>query len=369
MRYIFSDSSMMQGSFSMKTTNRSSRHGFTLIELLVVIAIIAVLIALLLPAVQAAREAARRSQCINNLKQIGLALHNYHSSFGSFPMGTTAAIAYVGSAPTTWGTWSAQAQMLGYLEQQPMYSAINFSINNWQGLGATINSTVWNTKIASFLCPSDAKAGTNTSYSNSNNNYFGSMGTTTNASATVSTGIFANTSVYSIQAITDGTSNTIAFAEAVVGDNVHFTKFRDGLDSGTAATVPVAPATTYDAFTYQPGVLADLQTCTTWFNTQTNNSSEDKGWRWASGSPGLTVFNTIVPPSSVNYPWSGCRFGCTGCGVDFANYVNCNSNHPGGCNVLFGDGSVRFIKSTIAMNTWWSLGTKERGEVISSDSY
>jgi prepilin-type N-terminal cleavage/methylation domain-containing protein/prepilin-type processing-associated H-X9-DG protein len=359
----------MQRKLSMKNMSRLRRRGFTLIELLVVIAIIAVLIALLLPAVQAAREAARRAQCINNLKQIGLGLHNYHSSFGSFPMGTTLAIAYVGSAPTDWGTWSAQAQMLGYLEQQPVYNAINFSINNWQGLGGTINSTVWNTKIASFLCPSDAKAGTVTSYSSSNNNYYGSMGTTTDPWHTTSTGIFANYTVYSIQSITDGTSNTVGFAEAVVGDQIHFTPYRDGLAAAAAQPVPVAPATLYDASTNQSGVLTDLQTCTGWWNTKTNNASEDKGYRWASGSPGITVFNTIVPPSSTTYQWGSCRYACAGCGADFANYVNCNSLHPGGCNVLLCDGSVKFIKSSIAISTWWAIGTKENGEVISSDSY
>src|SRR4051795_7219477 len=103
-----------------------TRRGFTLIELLVVIAIIAVLIALLLPAVQAAREAARRSQCINNLKQLGLGLHNYHQALGVFPLGNAVAYSDPG-VQTEWGTWSAQAFLLPYMEQQPIYNSMNFA--------------------------------------------------------------------------------------------------------------------------------------------------------------------------------------------------------------------------------------------------
>ena len=141
------------------------RRGFTLIELLVVIAIIAVLIALLLPAVQAAREAARRAQCVNNLKQIGLALHNYHSTTDVFPLSNT--VAWASSSPSDanqgWGTWSAQALMLPYMEQQPLYNSINFNYTCWWGNGnntnGQINSTVFNTLIKTYTCPSDGKAG------------------------------------------------------------------------------------------------------------------------------------------------------------------------------------------------------------------
>ena len=108
--------------------NSSSRRGFTLIELLVVIAIIAVLISLLLPAVQSAREAARRAQCTNNLKQIGLAIHNYHTANDVFPLGTSLQPTDTAGDPGVWASWSAQALMLGYLEQTPLYNAINF---NW----------------------------------------------------------------------------------------------------------------------------------------------------------------------------------------------------------------------------------------------
>ena len=159
-----------------------TRRGFTLIELLVVIAIIAVLIALLLPAVQAAREAARRAQCTNNLKQIGLALHNYHTANSSFPLGGTYA-AYTPGYNINWGTWSAQALMLGYLEQQPLYNGANFNwaVGTYGGWG--INSTVSSAIINAFICPSDGLSPLNPQgqiWDGATNNYLASMGTSIN---------------------------------------------------------------------------------------------------------------------------------------------------------------------------------------------
>src|SRR5262249_6085402 len=152
-----------------------SRSGFTLIELLVVIAIIAVLIALLLPAVQAAREAARRAQCVNNMKQIGLALHNYHTSINTFPMGMSLAWVSQSGYYADWTDWSAHALLLGYLEQQPLYNAANFkqACCFADGIADSYNSTVYLTRISGFLCPSDGQAGVQNI-----NSYFGSIGTT-----------------------------------------------------------------------------------------------------------------------------------------------------------------------------------------------
>src|SRR5262249_10886223 len=140
---------------------RHRRPGFTLIELLVVIAIIAVLIALLLPAVQAAREAARRAQCVNNLKQIGIAVHNYHSAVGSLPPGQLEG--------NDWMDYSAHTYLLPCLEQQALYNAINFadvyvapfSQNQGAYWKSTWNATVWGTKVNGFLCPSDVDRLTN----------------------------------------------------------------------------------------------------------------------------------------------------------------------------------------------------------------
>jgi prepilin-type N-terminal cleavage/methylation domain-containing protein len=205
-------------------------RGFTLIELLVVIAIIAVLIALLLPAVQAAREGARRSQCVNNLKQFGLGIHNYHSSNDVFPMGASLCYYnYGGGSPcTTWNNWSAHAMMLNYLEQSPLYNAINF---NMEGRGSdyasSANSTAYDAKVGLFLCPSDTDAG-----KINDNCYYASVGPTTNAGSdtpprptnpacpnysSATSGVFAFRLAYGLRDITDGSSNTIAFSEGQAG--------------------------------------------------------------------------------------------------------------------------------------------------------
>ena len=335
-------------------------RGFTLIELLVVIAIIAVLIALLLPAVQAAREAARRSQCINNLKQIGLALHNYVNTVGTFPPGTSIAFSNPGNPNQTWGTFGAHAMLLPYIEQTPIYNACNFNYTCWWDVGAAINATVFNTKLSVYLCPSDGKAG-----QANLNNYYGSLGTTTNIWNTNSTGFLGTYVSPPIADFMDGTSNTIAFSEALVGNLQQKDPWRAGM-SGVSGGAGV----NFDANNVQAGVLTDLQMCTQAYNTGSGGTYENnRGFRWATGSPGITLFNTIIPPNSSNYQWSACRLGCTGCGVDFGNYLNATSNHPGGANTLMGDGSVKFMKSSINMFIWWALGTRANGETLSADAY
>jgi prepilin-type N-terminal cleavage/methylation domain-containing protein/prepilin-type processing-associated H-X9-DG protein len=347
------------------------RRGFTLIELLVVIAIIAVLIALLLPAVQAAREAARRAQCVNNLKQIGLALHNYHTAANSFSMGASLNPFDIGGAQTSWNCWSAQGLMLGYLEQAALYNAINFSYApEWNPTPAYfINSTVTNTIIRTFTCPSDSHAGK----AGWINSYCASQGTTTygypfdDNNYNVwhrSTGAFAYQQAYDIASFTDGTSNTVAFSEFLVDD--------PGL---TQPRLPKATGNTgapghlnYDAF--QAGmanVQADLAVCSATF--QGGKVGNGPGSRWSTGAMGYTMFNTIVPPNGGGtIQWSACRMGCC-VQAQHADYVNATSNHPGGVNVMMGDGSVKFIKSTISMLTWWQLGTRAGGEVVSADAY
>ncbi|MGE3821262.1 MAG: DUF1559 domain-containing protein [Isosphaeraceae bacterium] len=337
------------------------RRGFTLIELLVVIAIIAVLIALLLPAVQSAREAARRAQCTNNLKQMGLGMHNYHSAVGTFPMGNARAFEAV-NVVTDWGTFSAHSMLLPYLEQTPLFNSANFSWNIWYGTGAPINATVWNTKVNSFLCPSDANAGRD-----HYNSYHGSFGTGGDPWATQTNGIFApRFTSYGISDVTDGTSNTISHVEALTGDYGVLNKPWRRMASGVGN--PGAMTALRDVRTNLAAVNAAAQACVTLIATTPGNNS-NRGFRWGTGSPGLTLTNIIIPPNDPR-AFSACRLDCgPGCGTDFGHLFTPSSSHPGGVNVLFADGSVRFVKSSVSQLVWMSLGSRDGGEVISADSY
>jgi prepilin-type N-terminal cleavage/methylation domain-containing protein/prepilin-type processing-associated H-X9-DG protein len=360
---------------------RSTPRGFTLIELLVVIAIIAVLIALLLPAVQAAREAARRAQCVNNLKQFGLAMHNYHSANDVFPMGSSLCYyPYSGSTPqcTTWNNWSAHAMMLNYLEQGPLYNAINFSMEGRGSDYASVaNGTAYNAKIAIFLCPSDTYGGRV-----NDNCYYGSIGASTNGGGDVpprnqtltcpnfsnpTSGVFAFRLAYGLRDITDGSSNTIAFSEGLAGAQSQ-TVTRGNMIMGAGLS---GQAYFLNAGQNAALVLADLQTCSNKFvPTNSGNISVGHGHDWGIGGMGATLFNTIVPPNNPLYLWAACRTdcngGCDGASMDFSN---AQSYHPGGVNALFADGSVKFLKSSIAIPVYWGLGTRSGGEVISADAY
>ena len=289
-----------------------SRRGFTLIELLVVIAIIAVLIALLLPAVQAAREAARRIQCVNNLKQIGLGLHNYHEAIGCFPMGSSANLSR--SMPNVYSGphgLSAHAQMLGFLELTALYNSINmcFGVAAGQVPAGPINSTAYSTKVAIFMCPSDPNVGVAVSPGGEAllNSYFVSFGTTTTQSTvqitTGSTGLFTWWRSYGIQNCMDGTSNTIAFSETLVGDGTTANVNRGhGCVCGSLCrprprfTTPrrIGPRSRLGCSSATRPIIPGT------------NISNVSGNYWMSGGAADTLFNTVVTPNSQVNPWAWC---------------------------------------------------------------
>lgn len=352
------------------------RKAFTLIELLVVIAIIAVLISLLLPAVQSAREAARRAQCVNNMKQLGLALANYESATNAHPMAYPAT-RIGGAVGGTWGCWSPQSQLLPYLEQTAVYSAINFNLLN-QGntssyAGYVANTTAICVRINAFLCasaPTYPAATMYGSYPPPTNNYFASVGASAHWNGRVSNppnGVFNfNGFATGSRDITDGTSNTIAFGEWRTGDNsdAKLSIPQDVIEIGTSY-LGSGNNTPFNNMPYGaanlPGWLANCAQ-----RAKTARGRSFIAQRWDVGMFGRTLGNTLLAP---NPPYPNCN-NTTGNG-DFDNLgmFGMSSYHPGGGNVTMVDGSVRFLKASTSLQTVWALGSKAQGEVVSADSY
>jgi len=363
----------------------SKRSGFTLIELLVVIAIIAVLIALLLPAVQSAREAARRSQCVNNLKQIGLALHNYESAQGSFPwtQGTTSArfpLANNGRMPwdvpagngDEWANFGSMAMMLPYMEQNAIYNSINFNFGlNWTGANQALadicQRTAMDSVIGSYICPSDSGKG-RCSYRASNGTNWDWWSRDQGAGA-LTRPQPGGQSIGTIAGVTDGTSSTIAFFERTRGDN-------DNSRYSPGDVYTGGPQSQWGIPTYvisNPADFALLQTtlipdCIAWARTNVNNQAGTVwswgGYYWAAGEYANTVGNFNVTPNSKVPDCSG--WGGVGTGIGF---FSARSRHPGGINATFADGSVRFVKDTVAPRTWLALATRQGAEILSADQY
>ena len=332
------------------------RGGFTLIELLVVIAIIGVLIALLLPAVQSAREAARRSQCVNNLKQIGIALHNYHDTHGKFPLARS--ITLVNGATNINRAYSPHSQLLPFLEQSAVYQAINFNLT-WNpdpnNGGYDGNATARRTVLSVFLCPSDSNnfvppnyAGTNYRVSEGSHLCFGHGTSDTlgvNTMMPPPDGLFFANESKGISQARDGTSNTAVFSEHIKGD------FNQGI-------------ATERADTFRPGTYPEtpdeaVQMCRNFdWRDLTKQGISDVGAPWLYGYHSTTSYYHVSGPNTRSCMFPPLRISTTA-----------NSDHPGGVNVLFGDGSVRFVKDSINIATWRALGSARGNEAISADSY
>lgn len=312
----------------------ASRRGFTIIELLVVIAIIGLLIGLLLPAVQSAREAGRRLSCQNNLKQIGLALHSYHESHGSFPQGVSVVV-----------RWSAQSRILPELDQPALYSAINFSVVPWlhvPGKGSE-NRTAISTTVATFLCPSDFDR-IDERFGLAHNNYRGNAGTLPyNLTADSPDGLGTNNGAFycastiRMASFRDGTSNSALFSERCLGSTYQ----PDSLSDIYLAALPTSSCSTAGSATTPRYV----------------NSVEWSGERWGDGGTFYTRYHHILPPLAPS-----CNFGVDD--YDGATVITATSRHPGGVNMLLADGSVRFVKATISASTWQAVGTIAGGEFL-----
>jgi prepilin-type N-terminal cleavage/methylation domain-containing protein/prepilin-type processing-associated H-X9-DG protein len=364
------------------------RRGFTLIELLVVIAIIAVLIALLLPAVQAAREAARRAQCTNNLKQLGLAVHNYIQQQNVLP----AQCMFPASQVESWGwSYAWPLALLPNMEQQPVFNAFNFSaglFGNAAGAGATPgNTTVGYLQLGFLLCPSEnLKIQPSRPWGTTNyvGNY-GGPGPINRFSGTIvplasnDLGINSpNLGAVGLESVRDGTSNTALFSERMVGINgsprvqVSSVDGKRGIyvvpNISVPANLPPIQATVQSR--------AFAQACRTLLGATLSGDGAWDGWSdrsgyvWVAGYPfHVAVSNYIhfTPPNSYS-----CHNTADASWLSFVGPLgaaSATSNHPGGVNVALTDGSVRFVKDTVNLDAWWALGTRNGGEVLSSDAY
>ena len=327
------------------TPRRMRRHlarcrlGFTLIELLVVIAIIAVLLALLLPAVQKVREAASRTKCQNNLKQLGLAMHGYHDVYYSFPSGYLNRVSP--RTPTVPGflfRWSEQAQITPFVEQGNLYSSLDLTIplySDTAGHVFPINQPGVAYPVPLFLCPSDSARQIDPAFGPTN--YAGCLGSGANGGTrTEADGVFYNNSKTRFADILDGTSNTALMSEQILGPG----------GTAPAGTPPDVRLYYASIRARQPVDDAFCAAATTFLG--------DRGSRWADGEVQYGLYDQHYPPNVRQWDCIATEF----------SWKPARSRHDNGVNLLLADGSVRFVSNAVNPVTWQAVGSRAGGEVV-----
>ena len=363
--------------------------GFTLVELLVVIAIIGILIALLLPAVQAAREAARRMQCTNHLKQIGLGLHNYHDAYNSLPAGEGRVWTMVSGTATQQGRWGVLVTILPFMEQAALYErAMVYCTQNILPSSATISTLLpndpspWCTSVGPYICPSSGYtaggAGTtikHASYAPCIGDWADNYNSSPSIRFTNPRGIFISTrfdgmKINGLASATDGTSNTICFSETLIGEVGNIQLVKVGV-----ALIGTGGIGNNDDFylSAKTKTCADTRAGSVYNATYAAGANNQAGYGWGDCLPQRNLFATVMPPNGPS---------CIGgTGVN-RGYISASSNHTGGVNACRLDGSVHFISETINagdyaadyvnfktsgysnFGVWGSLGSINGGESV-----
>jgi prepilin-type N-terminal cleavage/methylation domain-containing protein/prepilin-type processing-associated H-X9-DG protein len=311
------------------------RHAFTLVELLVVIAIIGILVGLLLPAVQAAREAGRRMSCSNNLKQIGLAMQNHHAAKNAFPPGRGTPFPLV---------FSTHAYLLPYLEKANLESLVDYNLPplTFGSFSGANNAKAATTSVEIFKCPSDAANGRVPGLSFGTTNYVANVGSGTINSGNLGNGgdgVFFNGNPMSFHDLTDGSSNTVAFSESILGN---------GQTSG--GTPPNDPAR--EVLEIAAGGQPTAANC----GSGGGSWSGQRGAKWINGHYGDTLYNHFYTPNAAQWD----------CGNGFHNMglTAARSQHNGGVMVLLCDGSVRFVSNNVSLTVWRAIATRAQGEAV-----